>query len=50
MTEGSLFPTFCHIGEYDLSGYRMLHRMLAMSQPLILWGGRRWIPRRRSRR
>jgi hypothetical protein len=37
MTEGSLFPTFCHIGEYDKSGYRMLHRMLAMSQPLILW-------------
>jgi hypothetical protein len=37
MTEGSLFPTFCHIGEYDEAGYRMLHRMLAMSQPLILW-------------
>lgn len=37
MTEGSLFATFCHIGEYDEAGYRMLHRMLAMSQPLILW-------------
>lgn len=37
MNEDSLFPTFCHIGEYDEAGYRMLHRMLAMSQPLILW-------------
>ena len=40
MTESGLFPTFCHIGEYDEAGYRMLHRMLAMSQPLILWAER----------
>jgi hypothetical protein len=33
----SVFPTFCHIGEYDEYGYQMLHRMLAMSQPLNLW-------------
>jgi hypothetical protein len=31
------FPTFCHIGEYDEYGYQILHRMLAVSQPLILW-------------
>lgn len=31
------FPTFCHIGEYDKRGYRMLHRMLAVSHPLNLW-------------
>lgn len=37
MTESSLFPTFCHIGEYDDYGYQVLHRMLAVSQPLILW-------------
>jgi hypothetical protein len=37
MTEGRTFPTFCHIGEYDKDGYEKLHRMLAMSQPLILW-------------
>jgi hypothetical protein len=37
MTEGRTFPTFCHIGEYDEDGYQKLHRMLAMSQPLILW-------------
>ena len=37
MTEEILFPTFCHIGEYDEYGYQILHRMLAVSQPLILW-------------
>jgi hypothetical protein len=37
MTEDILFPTFCHIGEYDEYGYQILHRMLAVSQPLILW-------------
>ena len=37
MTEEALFPTFCHIGEYDEYGYQILHRMLAISQPLILW-------------
>jgi hypothetical protein len=37
VTEEVLFPTFCHIGEYDDYGYQILHRMLAVSQPLILW-------------
>lgn len=37
MAEDSLFPTFCHIGEYNDYGYQVLHRMLAVSQPLILW-------------
>jgi hypothetical protein len=37
VTEEILFPTFCHIGEYDEYGYQILHRMLAVSQPLILW-------------
>lgn len=37
MTASNAFPTFCHISEYNESGYRILHRMLAMSQPLILW-------------
>lgn len=31
------FPTFCHIGEYGESGYKNLHRMIAISQPLNLW-------------
>lgn len=31
------FPTFCHIGEYGESGYKHLHRMIAVSQPLNLW-------------
>jgi hypothetical protein len=38
MTESATFPTFCHISEYNESGYEILHRMMAMSQPLILWG------------
>lgn len=37
MTQEVLFPTFCHIGEYDEYGYQILHRMLAVSAPLILW-------------
>ena len=37
MTEDIAFPTFCHIGEYNDYGYHILHRMLAVSQPLILW-------------
>ena len=37
MTTDAAFPTFCHISEYNEAGYRLLHRMLAMSQPLILW-------------
>jgi hypothetical protein len=37
MAEDILFPTFCHIGEYNEYGYQILHRMLAVSQPLILW-------------
>ena len=31
------FPTFCHIGEYGEYGYKSLHRMIAVSQPLNLW-------------
>jgi hypothetical protein len=37
VTEGRIFPTFCHIGEYNEAGYRILHQMLAISEPLILW-------------
>lgn len=37
MTTDAAFPTFCHISEYNEAGYRILHRMLAMSEPLILW-------------
>lgn len=37
MAEDPLFPTFCHIGEYNDYGYQVLHRMLAVSQPLVLW-------------
>ena len=31
------FPTFCHVSDYDLVGYRSLHRMIAASSPLVLW-------------
>ncbi|MYV52569.1 hypothetical protein [Streptomyces sp. SID3212] len=34
---GSVFPTFCHISEYGEPGYRSLHSLLALSQPLNLW-------------
>lgn len=33
----SAFPTFCHISEYGAPGYRELHTLLAISQPLNLW-------------
>jgi hypothetical protein len=29
--------TFCHISEYDDGGYRELHRLIAASDPLVLW-------------
>jgi hypothetical protein len=29
--------TFCHISEYDEAGYRQLHRLIAASDPLVLW-------------
>lgn len=29
--------TFCHISEYDEAGYRALHRLVAASDPLVLW-------------
>ncbi|HEX8646668.1 MAG TPA: hypothetical protein VF715_07180 [Thermoleophilaceae bacterium] len=29
--------TFCHVSEYDEWGYRNLHRMIAGSDPLVLW-------------
>lgn len=33
----SLLPTFCHISDFGEYGYRRLHRMIAISRPLILW-------------
>ncbi|MEV4619121.1 hypothetical protein AB0J74_10510 [Asanoa sp. NPDC049573] len=30
-------PTFCHISDFGEYGYRRLHRMIAISQPLTLW-------------
>jgi hypothetical protein len=32
-----VFPTFCHINDYLLEGYGSLHRMIAVSDPLVLW-------------
>lgn len=29
--------TFCHISEYDQAGYRQLRRLIAASDPLVLW-------------
>lgn len=29
--------TFCHISEYDEAGYQQLHRLIAASDPLVLW-------------
>jgi hypothetical protein len=29
--------TFCHISEYDEAGYRQLGRLIAASDPLVLW-------------
>lgn len=34
---GNIFPTFCHITEYEEEGYGALHRMIASSYPLVLW-------------
>ena len=34
----SIFPTFCHINEYGEKGYSSLHRMIAASYPVTLWG------------
>src|SRR6266545_7508783 len=31
------FRTFCHISEYGEEGYEDLHRMIAASDPLVLW-------------
>ncbi|MEV4532438.1 hypothetical protein AB0J82_01245 [Asanoa sp. NPDC049518] len=33
----SQLPTFCHISDFGEYGYRRLHRMIAISLPLILW-------------
>lgn len=32
-----VFQTFCHINEYDEDGFANLHRMIATSEPLVLW-------------
>ncbi|WP_069165765.1 hypothetical protein [Nocardia altamirensis] len=32
------FRTFCHINEYGIDGFEKLHRMVATSSPLVLWG------------
>lgn len=34
---GGRLRTFCHISEYDEVGYRNLHRLIAASDPLVLW-------------
>ncbi|WP_448625827.1 hypothetical protein [Geodermatophilus sp. URMC 64] len=31
------FRTFCHVSEYGVEGYANLHRMIAVSSPLVLW-------------
>jgi hypothetical protein len=33
-----IFQTFCHINEYGEDGFANLHRMIATSEPLVLWG------------
>jgi len=33
----SIFQTFCHINEYEEDGFANLHRMIATSEPLVLW-------------
>lgn len=35
---GDVFRTFCHINEYGPQGYAKLHRLIATSSPLVLWG------------
>jgi hypothetical protein len=32
-----IFQTFCHINEYEEEGFANLHRMIATSEPLVLW-------------
>jgi hypothetical protein len=32
-----VFQTFCHINEYEDAGFANLHRMIATSEPLVLW-------------
>ena len=32
-----IWRTFCHINEYDDWGYRNLRRMIAASDPLVIW-------------
>jgi hypothetical protein len=32
-----IFQTFCHINEYEEDGFGNLHRMIATSEPLVLW-------------
>lgn len=32
-----IFQTFCHINEYEDRGFANLHRMIASSEPLVLW-------------
>jgi hypothetical protein len=33
----AIFQTFCHINEYEEEGFANLHRMIATSEPLVLW-------------
>jgi hypothetical protein len=33
----TVFRTFCHINEYEDGGFASLHRMIATSEPLVLW-------------
>jgi hypothetical protein len=33
-----VFRAFCHINDYGTYGFAELHRMIAVSKPLILWG------------
>jgi hypothetical protein len=35
---GDQFRTFCHIDDYGVGGFAELHRMIAVSKPLVLWG------------
>jgi len=32
-----LFPTFCHLSEYGEQSFTNLHRLLAISSPLVVW-------------
>lgn len=33
----AIFRTFCHINDYEEDGFANLHRMIAASEPLVLW-------------